>query len=100
MVWGNAEIIDNKLKISPDGSASYTINKGVKSTGGSTGTGIGGTAQVLFGQKVIGEKGDKKIFKITVSTGVKQMEIRTTEVAGTYYYNLADMFVRKGSDHR
>lgn len=99
LVWGNAEIIDNKLKITPDGSVSYTINKGVKNTGGSTGTGgVGSNAEVLFDQKVSGERGDKKIFKITVPTGVKQMEIRTTELAGSYYYNMADMFVRKGSD--
>lgn len=99
LVWGNAEIIDSKLKITPDGSSSYTINKGVKNTGsGGTGGGIGSTAQVLLDQKVEGEKGDKKIFKVTVPTGVKQMEIRTTEVAGVYYFNLADLFVRKGSD--
>lgn len=99
LVWGNAEIVDSKLKITPDGSASYTINKGVKNTGGGTGTGgIGSNAQILLDQKVNGERGDKKIFKITIPTGVKQMEIRTTEVAGSYYYNLADMFVRKGSD--
>ncbi|HQS04291.1 MAG: hypothetical protein B7X86_14505 [Sphingobacteriales bacterium 17-39-43] len=99
LVWGNAEIIDSKLKITPDGSSSYTINKGVKNTGtGGTGGGIVSTAQVLINQKVEGEKGDKKIFKITIPTGVKQMEIRTTEVAGVYYYNLADLFVRRGSD--
>ena len=99
LVWGNAEIIDNKLKITPDGSSSYSINKGIKNTGsGGTGGGIAGNAQVLIDQKVEGEKGDKKIFKVTVSTGVKQMEIRTTEVAGVYYYNLADLFVRRGSD--
>jgi len=98
LVWGNAEIVDNKLKITPDGASPYTINKGVKSTGTGTGGGIGSTAQVLFEQKVEGEKGDKKIFKITVPTGVKQMEIRTTEVAGVYYFNVADLFVRRGSD--
>lgn len=99
LVWGNAEIIDSKLKITPDGSSPYTINKGVKNTGsGGTGGGIGNTAQVLLDQKVEGEKGDKKIIKITVPTGVKQMEIRTTEVAGVYYYNLADLFVKRGSD--
>lgn len=99
LVWGNAEIINNSLKITPDGSSSYTINKGVKNTGsGGTGGGISNTAQVLLDQKVEGEKGDKKIFKITIPAGVKQMEIRATEVAGAYYYNLADMFVRKGSD--
>lgn len=99
LVWGNAEIIDSKLKISPDGAASYTINKGVKNTGTSgTGGGIGSNAQILIDQKVEGEKGDRKIFKVTLPTGVKQMEIRTTEVAGVYYYNLADLFVRRGSD--
>jgi len=100
LVLGNAEIVDNKLKITPDGYTPYTINKGVKNTGGGTNTGGGlaSTAQVLFEQKVDGEKGDKKIFKITVPTGVKQMEIRTTEVAGVYYFNVADLFVRRGSD--
>ncbi|SDM50878.1 hypothetical protein SAMN05421813_11424 [Daejeonella rubra] len=96
---GTAEIIDNKLKITPDGAVPYTINKGVKSTGtGGTGGGIGSTAQVLLDQKVEGEKGDQRIFKVTVPTGVKQMEIKTTEVAGVYYFNLADLFVKRGSD--
>ncbi|MDP2414695.1 hypothetical protein [Daejeonella sp.] len=93
---GTAEIIDNKLKITPDGAAPYTINKGVKNTG--TGGSSGSNAQILTDQKVEGEKGDRKIFKVTLPTGVKQMEIRTTEVAGVYYYNLADLFVRRGSD--
>ena len=100
---GTAEIIDNKLKITPDGGTPYTLNKGVKKTstggsGGSTGGSTGGTTQTLVNQKVEGKQGDKIIFKITVPTGVKQLEIRTTEVAGSYYFNVADMFVRKGSD--
>ena len=96
---GTVEIIDNKLKITPDGAAPYTLNKGVKSTGtGGSGGSIGGTNQTLVNQKVEGEIGDKKIFKITVPTGVKQMEIRTTEVAGEFYRNFADLFVRRGSD--
>lgn len=100
---GTAEIIDNKLKITPDGAAPYTLNKGVKNTstggsGGGTGGSVGGTTQILVNQKVEGKLGDKLVYKITVPAGVKQMEIRTTEVAGTYYFNVADMFVRKGSD--
>lgn len=96
---GTAEIIDNKLKITPDGATPYTINKGVKSTGtAGTGGGIGSNAQILIDQKVEGAQGDKKIFKLTVPTGVKQMEIRTSEVPGVYYFNVADLFVRKGSD--
>ncbi len=101
LVRGTAEIKDNKLIITPDGAASYTLNKGVKNTGGSgggSGGGIGGNAETLLNQKVDGKRGDKLIFKVTVPTGVKQMEIRTTEVAGTYYYNVADLFVRKGID--
>ncbi|NEU07609.1 hypothetical protein GZH53_04715 [Flavihumibacter sp. R14] len=98
--WGNAKIQDNKLTITPDEGSPYTVNAGTKSTGGSTGGtgGIGAGAQVLADEKVSGKRGEKKIFRITVPSGVKQMEIKTSERTDSYYYNLADLFVRKGSE--
>lgn len=97
LVRGTAEIVNNKLVITPDGAAPYTLNKGVKNTG-SSGGGTGTNAQTLLNEKVDGKRGDQKIYKVTIPTGVKVLEVRTTEVAGTYYYNLADLFVSKGVD--
>jgi hypothetical protein len=97
LVWGNAKIENKVLTISPDEGAPYSLNLGSKPSGGTGGT-PGTNAQVLFDQKVEGKRGEKKIFKISVPAGTKQMEIKATELTTGYYYNLADMFVKKGSE--
>ena len=93
--WGNARIQDGKLTITPDEGTAYSLNAGTKNTGGSTG-GIGAGAQVLYDQKVSGQRGEKKVIRVMVPSGVKKMEIMSAERTDSYYYNLADLFVSKG----
>ena len=37
---------------------------------------------------------DQKIFTVTLPTGIKELEVITSEKTGEYYYNTADLFVR------
>jgi len=97
LAFGNAKIENKVLTITPDDGAPYSLSLGTKTSGGTGGT-PGTNAQVLFNQKVEGKRGDKKVFKITVPAGTKQMEIKATELTTGYYYNLADMFVKKGAE--
>lgn len=76
------------------------LGNGGSGTGGTGGTGstgsIGGTVSTLLSKTDLkGAKDSKQTISFTVPTGVKKMEITLSE--GTYGYQMADMFVRKGS---
>ena len=99
-------ISGSTLTIHPSGGTAYTFTK-TTSTGSSPtpgtnptpGTGTG-TSQVIVNTVISGNTYDKKYYRFTLPTGVKSMQIRTTEGKdpNVYFRNSADMFVRKGSD--
>lgn len=121
MVPGAVDIIGNVIVFNTDAGETYGGTKGTRGvsigggsgsggstgggsgSGGSTGGGSGGgttgpVTQFLINQKVEGNRGDKKIFRFTVPSGTKTLEVKISELPNVYYYNTADMGVRYGSD--
>ncbi len=97
LVNGRIKLNGNTLTITPNGDNPYTFTRtSGGSNGGGNGGGTGGT-QTLLTQIVSGNNGDKKIIRFTLPSGVKTMEIRTTE-SDPGDWNTADMFVKMGSD--
>lgn len=94
--WGDMIFAADVIGVFPDDGPSYNLTKvGSGGTGGSSGG--SGTSEVVVNQCVEGNNQDKKTYKITVPSSVKKLEIIATETQGSCDYNLADMFVRKGS---
>lgn len=108
---GTVQIIGNVVTVKPSGGSIYGLvrSSGSGSSGGSSGGGSGGssgggsggsggsTTQILVSQVITGNRLDKKIYSFTVPSGVKSMTVKLTEDGGQANYNLADMFVRYGS---
>jgi pre-peptidase len=93
----------NIVKVSVQNNVpNLTVNGTLVSSG--SGSGGGGTSttppppssQILVDKVLEGEKYAKQTLSFTLPSGVKTMEIRTSE-SSSAYYNAADMFVRRGS---
>ena len=113
LVPGTMQLTGDVIIFKTNSGETYGATKGEKGvrpgggstsgTGGTSGTGNGGgtsgtSTKTLLNQKVEGEVGDKKVFRVTVPTGTKKLEVKTSSIPNVYYRNAADLFVRFGSD--
>ena len=92
---GTATIVGTTLTLSPKGQTPYTFTQ-------TTGSGTGGTtnpnAVSLYNQRVTGAIREKKKIEVTVPSGTKKLTVMTTEVAANSDRNMADLFVRAGTE--
>jgi hypothetical protein len=79
-------------------SGSSSVSQGGNTNNGSNGSQTNSNTQTLISEKVEGENGDKKIFKVNIPQGTKKLEIKTSELPNGFYRNTADLFVRFGSE--
>lgn len=109
---GTVQIIGNVVTVKPSGGSLYGLVRssgsssgggsgGSGGSGGGSGSGSGGSSgtitQTLLNEVVTGKRLDKKIYSFTVPAGAKSLTVKLAEDGGQADYNLADMFVRYGS---